>query len=298
VLIDLAKLEVGIPLFISGMVGTDPDGVYISETLDSFGIDISNIHLTRDAATSFTDVMTDSTSGRRTFFHYRGANSLFAWDQLKDLHTSAKIFHLGYLLLLDGLDETDPDYGVVAARVLHEKRSQGYIVSVDVVSESSERFQRVVTPCLQYIDHLILNEIEAGRSTGLEIRNSDDSLEVENIKLAALSLLEGGVKELVAIHFPEGSFAMTSNGQEFYQPSFVLPEGELRGAAGAGDAFCAGLLYGLHDQLDLPDALNLAHASARFNLTSPTCSGGAVALAELIRFIDSDPQRAPMLAGM
>jgi sugar/nucleoside kinase (ribokinase family) len=298
VLIDLAKLEVEIPLYAAGIVGMDPDGRYVTETLASYGIDISHILVTKDASTSFTDVMSGAASGRRTFFHYRGANSMLNQEHLRDLRTNARIFHLGYLLLLDGLDEADTEFGVVAARVLHEKQSEGYLISVDVVSESSERFQRVVTPCLEHIDYLILNEIEAGRSAGLVIRNADDSLDAGNLKLAANRFLDGGVRELVAIHFPEGSYAMTPSRQEFYQPSYVVPEGELKGSAGAGDAFCAGLLYGLHEGLDLSVALDLAHASARFNLTSPTCSDGAVALAELIRFIGSGPERTQVPAGL
>jgi sugar/nucleoside kinase (ribokinase family) len=297
-LIDLAKMEVDIPLFVAGIVGTDPDGEYVRDRLASFKIDTSQIRITEEASTSFTDVMSDTRTGRRTFFHYRGANSLLSAKHLKDLRTNAKIFHLGYLLLLDGLDEADDEYGVVAARVLAQKRSQGYLVSVDVVSESSERFQRVVTPCLQHIDYLILNEIEAGRSTGLEIREAEDSLSISNLKRAAQDLLDGGVRRLVSIHFPEGGYILTSSLEEFYQPSYIVSSAELKGSVGAGDAFCAGLLYGLHQELDLAESLNLAHASARFNLTSPTCSDGAVPLTELTRFINSEPQRTPVPEGL
>ncbi len=298
VLIDLAKMEVEIPLYVAGIVGRDPEGRYITETLASYGIDISNIFVTQEASTSFTDVMSDRVSGCRTFFHYRGSNRLLSHKHLRDLSTSARIFHLGYLLLLDSLDEADPEFGVVAARVLHEKQSQGYLVSVDVVSESSERFQRVVPPCLKHIDYLILNEIEAGKSTGLMTRNSDGALKAENLKFAAHRLLDGGVRKLVAIHFPEGGYAMTSARQEYYQPSYIVPEGESKGAAGAGDAFCAGLLYGLHEEFELSAALSFAHACARFNLTSPTCTDGAVPLTELTRLVDSGAARTPIPAEM
>ena len=298
VLIDLAKMEVGIPLYVAGIVGDDSDGEYVKERLSSFGINTSHIQLTREAATSFTDVMSDQNSGRRTFFHYRGANSILNDSHLERLPTPAKIFHLGYLLLLDGLDAVDPDFGVVAARVLSQKQSQGYCVSVDVVSESSERFQQVVTPCLEYVDYLIFNEIEAGRSTGFEIRDGNDRLKVDHLRRAAAKLIEGGVSELVAIHFPEGGYALTAAGQEFYQPSYIVEASELKGSAGAGDAFCAGLLYGLHEGLDLGTGLRLAHASARFNLTSPTCSDGAVPLTELNRFVESDPKRTPVPDGL
>jgi sugar/nucleoside kinase (ribokinase family) len=298
VLIDLAKMEVDIPLFVAGIVGADPDGEYVKKRLTSFKIDTSQIRVTNEASTSFTDVMSDASTGRRTFFHYRGANRLLNEEHLKDLRSNARIFHLAYLLLLDALDQADTELGVVAARVLSQKRAQGYLVSVDVVSESTEGFQRVVTPCLKYIDYLILNEIEAGRSSGLQIREADDNLNVDNLKKAGHILLEGGVQKLVAIHFPEGCYALTSTREEHYQPSFVVSNSEMKGSVGAGDAFCAGLLYGLHEGLDLAVALNLAHASARFNLTSPTCSDGAVPLSQLVNFVESSRPRTPIPEGL
>ena len=42
--------------------------------------------------------------------------------------------------------------------------------SVDVVSEDSDRFARIVTPALKYVDYCILNEIEAGKTAGFKIR--------------------------------------------------------------------------------------------------------------------------------
>ena len=55
--------------------------------------------------------MTERGNGRRTFFHARGANALWQGDDLDFKKLNARIFHLGYLLLLDALDEPDPRYG-------------------------------------------------------------------------------------------------------------------------------------------------------------------------------------------
>jgi sugar/nucleoside kinase (ribokinase family) len=56
---------------------------------------------------------------------------------------------------------------------------------------------------------------------------------------------------------------------------------------GAGDAFCAGVLYGLHEDLPLDDALRLGCAGAWFNLHSATASGGAPTLAQLTAHLES-----------
>src|SRR4029078_13429583 len=122
------------------------------------------------APTSYTDVMTEKEGGRRTFFHMRGANALWDGSDLSFSRVKARIFHLGYLLLLDSLDAPDAKFGTKAARLLAEAQAAGVMTSVDVVSEDSDRFARIVNPALKHVDYCILNEVEAGRTTGFKVR--------------------------------------------------------------------------------------------------------------------------------
>lgn len=92
------------------------------------------------------------------------------------MESPARIFHLGYLLLLDELDKPDPQHGVVAARVLKELQAKGYETSVDVVSEEGGRFRSIVEPCLPHIDYFIVNEIEAGAVCGTQLRSPEGVL--------------------------------------------------------------------------------------------------------------------------
>src|SRR6202012_5078250 len=107
--------------------------------------------------------------GRRTFFHARGANALWSGTDLDFARTRARIFHLGYLLLLDALDEPDPKFGTKASRLLAAAQAAGIKTSVDVVSEDSDRFAKIVNPALKHVDYCILNEIEAGKTAGFKI---------------------------------------------------------------------------------------------------------------------------------
>jgi sugar/nucleoside kinase (ribokinase family) len=61
-----------------------------------------------------SQVMTDP-SGQRTFFHSPGANRLLDLPAFDRLDGSMKIFHLGYLLLLDSLDMPDDEFGTRSA---------------------------------------------------------------------------------------------------------------------------------------------------------------------------------------
>ena len=195
----------------------------------------------------------------------------------------ARIFHLGYLLLLDAMDAPDAAHGTKAAALLRQAQSAGMKTSVDVVSEDSDRFSRVVLPALRHVDYCILNEIEAGKTTGFKIREPDGSLNTIALRHAAGALLQSGVRELVVVHFPEGSFARTNQGEDFWQSSLNIPNRHIAGTAGAGDAFAAGVLLGLHEGWKLQKCLFAGVCVAAASLSHPTCTGGVKSLAASLK---------------
>jgi sugar/nucleoside kinase (ribokinase family) len=240
--------------------------------------------------------MTDLGSGRRTFFHARGANALWKAADLDFSRTRPRIFHLGYLLLLDALDLADATYGTRAARLLASAQAHGIKTSVDVVSEDSDRFARIVNPALKHVDFCILNEIEAGKTTGFKVRSADGGLDAVAVRHAAGALLQQGVREVVVVHFPEGAFARTRKGEDFWQPSLSLPAGYIAGTAGAGDAFCAGVLMGLHEDWDISRCLLTGVCLAAASLSQPTCTGGIKSLPRSLALAKKYKFRPPLVA--
>ena len=111
VLTDLARLGAPFPLFGAGVIGADSAGDWIIEQCQGTGINTDQLHRSSSAPTSYTDVMTVQSSGRRTFFHQHGANSLFDSSFVDLRRASARILHLGYLLLLDRLHFASPTHG-------------------------------------------------------------------------------------------------------------------------------------------------------------------------------------------
>ncbi len=284
VLADLAHMQTGIPLYAGGCVGRDALGDEILATCDRLGINAEGMCRV-DAATSYTDVMADMSNGTRTFFHHRGANAEFGPEHVDNINAEAKIFHLGYLLLLDRMDAADAEYGVVAARVLDGLQKRGYKTSVDVVSEEGNRFREVILPCLPYMDYFIVNEVEAGACFGRNLRDAEGNILLDEVKAAAHFLMERGVGEAVAIHFPEGGYGLRKGGEECFEPSFRVEPSEIISSVGAGDAFCAAMLYALHEELSLSHSLRVANAAARFNLFSATSTDGAPTVAEIEEFL-------------
>jgi sugar/nucleoside kinase (ribokinase family) len=278
VLICLAKSGAPFPLAGAGLVGDDRLGAQILEDCRRHKIDARHVRTTREGPTSYTDVMTEAAQGRRTFFHARGANALWDGADLNFTKTSARLFHVGYLLLLDALDEPDRRYGTRAARLLAAAQAAGVKTSVDVVSEESQRFEKVVRPALRHADYCILNELEAAKTAGLRIRRTDGELDTTALRRAAVALLQAGMREVVVIHFPEGAFARTRDGEDYWQASLKLPASYVAGTAGAGDAFCAGVLLGLHEAWDLQRCLLTGICIAAASLSDPTCTAGVKSL--------------------
>jgi sugar/nucleoside kinase (ribokinase family) len=278
VLIGLAKSGAPFPLFAAGLVGDDALGAYIRNDCRRHKIDVRNLNSTSKAPTSYTDVMTEQGHGRRTFFHARGANALWQGADLDFSRSHPRIFHLGYLLLLDALDQPDPRFGTRAARLLASAQAAGIKTSVDVVSEDSDRFAKLVNPALKHVDYCILNEIEAGKTTGFKPRKPDGALDTVAVHHAAVALLQQGVRELVVIHFAEGAFARTRKGDDVWQSSLKLPPEYIAGTAGAGDAFCAGVLLGMHEGWELRRSLLTGVCIAAASLADATCTAGVKSL--------------------
>ena len=285
VLVDLAKMKTGLPLYAGGCIGDDENGDYIIREITRNNIDMTNMVRIEGGVTSYTYVMAPLDGSSRTFFHYRGTNALLNDSHVDRMNVPAKIFHLGYLLLLDGLELEDPDYKIVAAKALHKLQQKGYLTSVDVVSEESDRFRRIILPCLPYINYLIINEVEAGSCSGETMCGENGEIRIESVARAAAFLMDQGVNDVCVIHFPEGGYALNKSGESVFVPSVPMANEKIVSTVGAGDAFCAGMLYALHEQMPLRDALVFANTSARFNLRHATCTGGAPSLDEINEFI-------------
>ncbi|MBT3318883.1 MAG: carbohydrate kinase family protein [Clostridia bacterium] len=272
-IIQLAKIDESMDLFACGMIGDDGNGQYVVDMLAKHGVNTDGVKVNKDEVTSFTDVMNAADDKSRTFFHARGANAVFGIGDIDFENMNAKFFHIGYALLLDAFDAPDEQFGTVMARALFTAKQKGMVTSMDVVSENSDRFAKIVTPSLKYCDNLIINEVEASMTCGLPVRK-DGELDEALLKIVCESLLSKGVGKLVVIHAPEAACAMDKGGKFTFTPSLKLPKGFIKGSVGAGDAFCAGMLYSLYKQFDIEFALLFSAGAAACNLSEFNSTDG------------------------
>jgi sugar/nucleoside kinase (ribokinase family) len=273
ILMDLAKLGAPFPLAGVGLIGNDADGKWISKQCAAHQINTEQLRIHSAAHTSYTDVMTVKGAGRRTFFHQRGANAFLDDEHFNFDSNAAKIFHLGYLLLLDRMDQPDAKFGTVAACTLQRAQQAGCQTSIDVVSEYSRRFPEIVLPALPFVDFCFLNEFELERTTDIKIRQNQ-GVNLAALETAAKALLQAGVRQWVVVHFPEGACALGRDGRLRVQGSLDVPSSKIVGTVGAGDAFAAGVLYGLHEGCPIETVLRYGICVAASCLTGAGASDG------------------------
>lgn len=185
------------------------------------------------------------------------------------------ILHIGYILLLDRFDEYDSEFGTVMARFLRDVQSRGIKTSIDVSSNSWADYKAKIIPSLKYCNYVIINEIESSMLSGLPPYDSDGALNVDNIKKTMEFMATQGVKDKIIVHCKKAGFCLDVPTKAFtVVPSLNIPKSEIKGSVGAGDAFCAGSLYGIYNNFCDRRILEFAAAAAACNLFAEDSVGG------------------------
>ena len=249
--VDLRMLGATFPIGVLGAVGDDQHAAFILAECARLGIETAGVRMLAGAVTSFTDGMIEKDGGRRTFFHHSGANALFDASTADLATPRARILHAGAPGIHPVMDRPRPDGG------------NGW---------SAE----VALPCLPYLDSIVINELEAGALTGIDVTvpTADGHVDWPALEAMALAMIELGVSALAVVHFPAGCVAAAPGGRTWRQGSVQLPREQVRSTTGAGDAFAAGVILGLHDGWPVERCLRLGVASAAACVRSPNTSDG------------------------
>ena len=274
--VDLRLLGAPFPIGVLGAVGDDEHAAFLLAQCAGLGIDTAGVRKLAGAVTSFTDVMVEADGGRRTMFHYSGANALFD-ASTADLQTSrARILHAGAPGIHPIMDRPRPGGGNGWSALLQRAQAAGLHTNMELVSLAPSRTAEVALPCLPYLDSIVINELEAGALTGTDapVPTADGPVDWPALEAMALGIIERGVSELAVVHFPAGCVAAAPGGRTWRQGSVRLAREQVRSTTGAGDAFAAGAILGLHDGWPVERCLRLAVASAAACVRSPNTSGG------------------------
>lgn len=287
VVTDLASLGFPGRLSVAGALGDDRDGDFVRQRHAALGIDVTGLRTLPGHATAHTHVM-NVPGQSRTFFYHGGSNDLLADDAIDPSTYAAsghRIFYLGYLMLLPALDRKDEHGSSGAARLLGAAREAGLTTCVDFVSSEDPAFAEQVAIALPHCDYVIVNETEAGRATGITVRDKAGMLMMPALEMAGQTLLDGGVSKGVIIHAPELSIWLAPGQSRVRTPAYPVDPATIVSPVGAGDAFCAAVLYGLHEGWSIDTISAVAHRAAVHCLEGATATDGipdiSVLLAEI-----------------
>lgn len=254
--VDIKRINPDLSVYAYGKVGKDDKAEFLLATLRKNGVNADGIKRAETLGTSFTQVMSVD-GGERTFFTYAGASADFGYDDIDFDEIKAKIFHLGYFLLLEKVDNGD------GVKILRELKKRGIKTSIDLVSSTADAYEKVL-PCLPFVDYLIINELEAAA-----LCKSDTT---DDLRFLAEKLKNAGVKESVIIHKEDKACYLGESYAEIN--SLIIPDELFKGKTGAGDAFCAGCLTEIYANSTPQKILETGVRAAAASITAASATDG------------------------
>lgn len=282
--IDIRKLDPAIPVDAIGLLGADSDGDFLVSKAKQVGVDITQLAHTELDQTSYTDVICDSNTGKRTFFHYPGTNDLLSPTHFDFGCCRRKILHLGLLGVHKTMDSKWSNFENGWVAVLAAAKDKGIETNLELVSIAEEQIQKLALPCLPYLGSLIINEYELSALSGMSVIDNDKEVSSARCVAAANSLFSKGSMETIVVHYPQAAIAVTKEGLAITRASFTVHPSWIKSTVGAGDAFAAGMLYGIHENWTLDASLELAHAAAAASLRANTTVDSVETVAECLKF--------------
>ncbi len=260
--------RLGLAVDIVGKVGDDAFGRFIVDTLEGEGICARGVEVTGDIGTSKTMLLLTEKEDRR-FIHMIGANGTFGVDDVDfGLFKGARAVYVGGYLVMPRLDQA----GLM--RIFTEARSAGALTVLDVVSSGGDDLAGKFEKVMPLVDVFLPNEDEARDITG----ETDPERQ-------ASRFLEQGVGTVVITMGARGALACTRD-KRIRSGVYSVP---LVDGSGGGDAFDAGLIYGLTEGLGLEDSVKFASAMGASCVRAVGTTKGLFARKEAEEFIRSNP---------
>ncbi|UCE73371.1 MAG: carbohydrate kinase family protein [Methanomassiliicoccales archaeon] len=210
-----------------GAVGSDGEGEKVLRSLSQVGIDTSHIKIKAKVKTGLVIGFVDP-KGERALYISPGANNLFSHQDMDmEYLKRADFIHMSSFV-----DDTQLALQKKIADVLEDRT----LLSFAPGSLYAKRGFESLSPLVKRSHVLFLNEEEVRLLTGKETYES-----------AAKFLIDSGCETVVITLGAKGCF-ITDGTESAHVDANKTP---VIDTTGAGDAFCAGFLYGLSEKREL-----------------------------------------------
>ena len=227
----LSKL--GLKTSISGCVGNDIWAEQVKEITRRYGIETTHLQICEETCTGLISIIV-TPDGERTMLSYRGANAHLDINKINDdILDNVSVLHVsGYAFM-------DEKQFPASMKMVDLACNLGIPISIDSglepVLQQPEVFKKITPILYQYI---------LGKQEAFKIFNTN------SVETALEEMLSSGIKRAV-IKLGSGGCYLAEGKTRHYIPEFQT---KVVDTTGAGDAFSAGLVFGIINNFSLLEA--------------------------------------------
>ncbi len=251
----VAASKLGAETEYIGALGDDPEAQFHIENFTANNVRQERVVIYPGESSAITVVLVHTSTGRRSFIHYKGVNAKPQLDM--DSIDFTGVSHL----LLDGFFF---DTALYAAR---EARKLGITTITDM---SPRTRNNKLIEYFNLIDYPVLSELFICPYTN-----------IQNPLEAGKSLLQKGNKALIVTCGEKGSYIIRNDGTE-HLPTYPV---KLIDSTGAGDVFHGGFIFALWKGYEVSDSIRFASACAAINCTRIGGQKGIPSYTEVRNFL-------------
>ena len=271
-----AAARLGLRTAFVGLVGDDRAGDIAVGALSEAGVDVSAVRREPGLPTAVTLVFTRP-DGDRAILTAPGSLSAFSPEHVdRAVLADAGHVHVTSLFLQPLLAPALPE-------LLTQARAAGAVTSLDTNDDPTGRWSLDRDGLLPAVDYLLPNEREVVALASGAAARADTLVDMTRTLDAARSLAAHGPRVVVTCG---AAGAVAVDGDRVLRVLLDPPSAPVADTVGAGDAFAAGIAWGIAQGLDLADTLRLAAAAGQLSTRLAGGADGQPDAAETVRLAE------------
>jgi sugar/nucleoside kinase (ribokinase family) len=264
VAVDLGKL--GVKATVVGCVGDDVFGRIVADMLREHQVDVSGLRVRAGQTTSQTLIVNVQGQDRR-FIHTFGANAVFDPSEIP-FDADCKILYLGGYFIMNLVTAK------TLAPVFAKAQRRGIKTVLDVVTPGPGEYMSRLEAVLPFVDVFVPNDHEGQLITG----EMDPMTQAE-------TFYRLGAKTVVITQGEKGS-VLVSDGLRLHASAYAMPFVD---GTGGGDAFAAGWMAGMLQNLSVEECLRMGSAVGASCVRAIGTTAGVFTQAECEAFLRDHP---------
>ena len=251
--------RLGLKTAYAGRFGNDGAGDFGLTSLLDEGVDVTYSEQIADARTQIAFIFVDERSGERTVIWKRDSSLSFdSAEGLEEMVAESSVLHL------------TPHDTKACIELAKAAKEHGTIISIDV-----DRWFKGMDELLHLVDVLIMSS-----DFSVAFGKGDDDR--ERLRSFAESYDAG----IIGVTLGEKGALILCDGEVIEGEGFQVPGG-CKDTTGAGDAFRAGFIYGLLNEMSIEDSCKRANAVAALKCREIGARTALPELSELEDFLSS-----------